>query len=56
MTKPKCLNCRFWDKEGTLWGRCRRNPPIHINPKQQAVWPLTHRKDRCGEFEAKEKE
>ena len=52
----RCYECLHWQKgTGTeLWGKCVRAVPNLENQTLRAVFPVTSKQDRCGEFSGKE--
>ena len=53
--KANCSSCRFWDCAADgVRGLCRRRSPRQDDDVGQAVWPLTHATDWCGQHEMKE--
>ena len=48
----KCEDCKYWKMIYEHYGECHRNPPvIYSHSVCSGLWPKTHFKDWCGEFE-----
>lgn len=45
-----CQTCRFWKKDTSLNGLCRRNAPKPDATRFSARWPRTKQDEWCGEF------
>ena len=55
-----CFRCKHWKHKADDTGECRRYAPMPyafgfapvVGSPARATWPMTHRQDYCGEFEA----
>jgi len=56
--KPQCDTCRYWERELSDDGSCRRHPPVilQLHGYASTVWPSTSSWDWCGEYEPAEGE
>jgi len=46
--EPACENCRFFLRDDTLYGRCRRFPPAYV-AGGYSLFPLVSNRAVCGE-------
>lgn len=54
----KCVTCQYWHTYDAITeapsGAChRRAPTILHDAHNAAAWPITNRRDTCGDYEAR---
>ena len=56
-TQARCENCRYWQREESAWGYCKRYAPRWNSGagtgQVDALFPTVPERNWCGEFAPK---
>ena len=53
MSGYRCDRCQWCDRDGSGFGRCRKDTPRIVEGGVLATWPLVQPHDWCGQFSPK---